>query len=59
MLVPVGALFVAGAIIWAYGRVRAESGDPADRHGRALGRLAAATIALALVAAVMVLVRAG
>jgi uncharacterized membrane protein YidH (DUF202 family) len=58
MLVPSGVLFVAAAVIWAYGRVRAASGDPADRHGRALAGLAAATAALALIAAAMVIGRA-
>jgi uncharacterized membrane protein YqjE len=58
MLAPSCVLFVTAAVIWVYGRVRAASADAADRHGRALARLAVATVALALIAAAIVIARA-
>lgn len=59
MLAPAAVAFVLGAVTWLYGRVRAASDEPADRHARALARLAAATVGLALLAAAMVLGRPG
>ncbi|MEA2285960.1 MAG: hypothetical protein QOJ21_2003 [Solirubrobacteraceae bacterium] len=57
MLLPAALLFVAGAVIWAYGRMRAASAGPADRHARALAVLAAASVGLAVMAVALVLAR--
>src|SRR3954453_22406426 len=58
LVLPAVALFVVAAAVWLHARRRV--GDPAVRTtARPLALLAAATVAAALVAAVMAVVRPG
>ncbi|MEA2270549.1 MAG: hypothetical protein QOD55_955 [Solirubrobacteraceae bacterium] len=59
MLVPAGALLGAGAVLWRYGRARARgAGGPSHDHRTAARRLAAATLATAVLAALLAVVPA-
>jgi uncharacterized membrane protein YidH (DUF202 family) len=60
MLAPAGALLVAGAGLWQYGRARSRAaGGPPRDHARAVRWLAAGTVATAVLAAVLAVVRPG